>query len=115
VFVFHSYRLFTACPALADWLGHHQILQGVKAWEEAHGPFVYLVSTCAHELSKENNDDECDCMLCLCGAPQGGRYVERVIEQEESYEATRDQLRAARKKKDGKVDTVTPGKALPFM
>ena len=47
---------------------------------------------------------------------QGSRYVERVIQQEESYEATRDQLRAARRKKDGKTEAVaTPGKPLTAM
>jgi hypothetical protein len=39
---------------------------------------------------------------------QGDRYCDRVALQDEHYVEIRDNLRNARKKKDGKIDQVMP-------
>lgn len=63
-----------------------ELLGQISAWEESNGPFMF----------------------------GGDRYCDRVQSQDDAYHETRDSLRNARKKKDGKLEqVVVTSKAQP--
>lgn len=61
-----------------------ELLLQISQWEETNGPFMF----------------------------GGERYCDRVLSQDDTYIDTRDSLRNARKKKDGKLDQVVVSKTL---
>ncbi len=62
-----------------------ELLGQISTWEESNGPFMF----------------------------GGDRYCDRVQSQDDAYLETRDSLRNARKKKDGKLEQVVTSKAQP--